>query len=110
MRAFGLIALTPPGLIDSSIAIAASRAGELGVLNLEYVFDEKGAHGAIARMSRYAKRVCGVKLDSNASALIDRVTSDLPEQVRMVILTPWDPEALRQQVPSLRQRRFTHVH
>ena len=32
---FRIIALTPTGLLDPSVAIAASRAGELGVLSLD---------------------------------------------------------------------------
>ena len=41
MNEFRIIALTPPGLPDPSIAIAASRAGAVGVLDLEYTEDEK---------------------------------------------------------------------
>ncbi len=36
---FNFIALTPPGLPVPSIAIAASRAGGIGILDLEYVSD-----------------------------------------------------------------------
>ena len=107
VQAFQLIALTLPGFIDPSIPIAASRAGELGVLNLEHTRDEKAARDAIARMTRYTGQGCGIKLDSGAPALVECVTSDLPEQVGVVILTPSDPEALRQQVSALRQRRLT---
>ncbi len=107
MRAFQLIALTPSGLIDPSIAIAASRAGELGVLNLERTRDEKAVRNATSRMTRYASQACGIKLDSGAPAFVNRVICDLPEQVEVVILTPWDPGALRQQVPDLHQRRLT---
>ncbi|MBC8263460.1 MAG: SDR family NAD(P)-dependent oxidoreductase [Anaerolineales bacterium] len=108
MRAFQIIALTPPGLIDPSIAIAASRAGELGVLNLERARDdEKAVRNAISRMTCYASQSCGIKLDSGAPAFVNRVICDLPEQVEVVILTPWDSEALRQQVSDLRQRQLT---
>ena len=49
--AFAFAALTPPGEPDPSIAIAASRAGELGVLNLEYARDEQTALTAIDRLA-----------------------------------------------------------
>jgi acyl transferase domain-containing protein/NAD(P)H-dependent flavin oxidoreductase YrpB (nitropropane dioxygenase family) len=107
MRTFQLIALTPAGLIDPSIAIAASRAGELGVLNLEHTQDDTAARDAIVRMTHYARQACGIKLDSSAPTFVDRVTCDLPEQVEVVILTAWDPEALCQQVPDLRQGQLT---
>ncbi len=107
MRGFQLVALTLPGVIEPSIPIAASRAGELGVLNLEHTQDKRAAHDAIARMAQYARRGCGIKLDSAATGFVEQVTSDLPEQIQMVILTASDPDALRQQVPALRQRRLT---
>jgi acyl transferase domain-containing protein/NAD(P)H-dependent flavin oxidoreductase YrpB (nitropropane dioxygenase family)/NAD(P)-dependent dehydrogenase (short-subunit alcohol dehydrogenase family) len=107
MQEFQLIALTPLGSTDPSIAIATSRAGELGVLNLEHVQDDAAAYDAIARMTRYARRAWGIKLDSSASAFIERVTSDLPGQVEAIILTLWEPGALRQRVADLRKRRLT---
>jgi acyl transferase domain-containing protein/NAD(P)H-dependent flavin oxidoreductase YrpB (nitropropane dioxygenase family)/NAD(P)-dependent dehydrogenase (short-subunit alcohol dehydrogenase family) len=107
MRPFQLIALTPPKLIAPSIAIAASRAGELGVLNLEHTRDEIAARDAIAKMTHYTSQVCGIKLDGSARAFVDHVTCDLPRQVEVVILTPWDQESLRQRVPDLHQRQLT---
>ena len=35
MRAFELIALTPPGICDPTIAISAAKAGFCGILDLE---------------------------------------------------------------------------
>ena len=62
MQSFRLIALTPPGLTDPSIAIAASRAGEIGVIDLEYVKSEQYGIDAISRLVRYTKKDCGIKL------------------------------------------------
>jgi acyl transferase domain-containing protein len=88
-------------LLDPSIAIAACRAGELGVLDLEYVVDEAHALRAIATLARYAQNTCGLKLDSRATAFVDRVIASLPAQVGLVILTPTAPDALRQQIQAL---------
>jgi len=107
MQRFLLMAMTPPGLTDPSIAIAASRAGELGVLNLERTRDEIAARDAIARMTHHARRPCGVKLDGCPSAFVDRIVRSLSEQVEVVVLTPWDPAALPSQVADLRKRRLT---
>jgi acyl transferase domain-containing protein/NAD(P)H-dependent flavin oxidoreductase YrpB (nitropropane dioxygenase family)/NAD(P)-dependent dehydrogenase (short-subunit alcohol dehydrogenase family) len=107
MRRFQLIVLTPPGLLDPSIAIAASRSGELGVLDLEYAYQDQAARAAISKMSQYTSHVCGIKLDGRAQGFIDTVTSDLPEQVRVIILTPTEPDSLIPQVKALHDRNLS---
>ena len=90
MRTFRLIALTPPGLADPSIAIAASRAGELGVLDLEDVCDRLRQRPSEDRLSPAALetlavvaylepvsrpdigRLRGVSVDSTVANLVDR--------------------------------------
>ena len=54
--------LTPPGLIDPSMAIAASRAGETGVLDLEYAQDEEDAREAVGKLARYGGKQIGIEL------------------------------------------------
>src|SRR5260370_400709 len=86
MGSFRLIALTAPGRPDPAIAIAASRAGELGVLNLEHGGDAEAAGGAIDRMARYAQRECGIKLAGDAGPGLLAIAFDLPRPVTTVIL------------------------
>ncbi|MGD2178077.1 MAG: beta-ketoacyl synthase N-terminal-like domain-containing protein, partial [Anaerolineae bacterium] len=110
MRTFRLIALTPPGLIDPSLAVAASRAGELGVLNLAYIQDDVLAQRAIARMVRYGRGAHGIRLaSSTAPALLDRISSHLPEQVETVILTAWSSKDLSGLISRLRERQLTVI-
>ncbi len=109
MRTFNLIALTPPGMADPSIAIAASRSGGFGVLDLEYCREQKTILPAIAKLSRYAGDGCGIKLDSRADEFLTRVSSDLPEHVSVVILTFGEPGRLREQVQSLKQKNLKIV-
>ena len=104
MREFQLIALTLPGVADPSIAIAASRAGGIGVLDLEYAWDEQAALEGIARLAKYARQGCGVKLDAEAESFVASVTSELPEQIAVVILTPAHPVSLHRQVQALRRQ------
>jgi 3-oxoacyl-(acyl-carrier-protein) synthase/NAD(P)H-dependent flavin oxidoreductase YrpB (nitropropane dioxygenase family) len=112
MGTFQLIGLTPLGSPDPSIAIAASRAGELGVLNLAHMPDEatvSDAVDAVARMTRSARRPCGIRLDARSLAHVAQLTRDLPERLEVVILTPGEPGALRQQVADLHQHGLTVI-
>jgi len=91
---FQIIILTLPGLPEPSVAIAASRAGGLGVLDLEYTRDEQTAFKAIQRLIKYARNDVGLKLDSRANEFFSKITSDLweaaetsPTQIKTVILT-----------------------
>ncbi|MFQ6039902.1 MAG: SDR family NAD(P)-dependent oxidoreductase, partial [Candidatus Poribacteria bacterium] len=67
MRTFKVIVLTPPGLPEPSIAISATRAGGLGVLDLEYIQDKRAypVVDALATLGRYAKDDYGIKLRSH---------------------------------------------
>ena len=86
MKTFQIIALTPPGLSDPSIAIAACRAFELGVLNLEYTNNVNDAMYAINKMAKYSINNCGIRLDGNLKDFFKKVTTNLPKQVTTVIL------------------------
>jgi acyl transferase domain-containing protein/NAD(P)H-dependent flavin oxidoreductase YrpB (nitropropane dioxygenase family)/NAD(P)-dependent dehydrogenase (short-subunit alcohol dehydrogenase family)/acyl carrier protein len=104
VQGFQLIALTPPGLVDASIAIAACRAGGLGVLDLEYTRNASAAIAAIAKLAQHAKQACGIKIDANAEEFVADVSSRLPEQIKVAILTAAHPDILRWQVHRLRSR------
>jgi acyl transferase domain-containing protein/NAD(P)H-dependent flavin oxidoreductase YrpB (nitropropane dioxygenase family)/NAD(P)-dependent dehydrogenase (short-subunit alcohol dehydrogenase family) len=98
---FLLVALTPPAMLDPSIAIAASRAGALGVLDLEFANDERAAQHAIDKLARHARKPCGVKLAGGAEQLTSEVLNQLPDAVGTILLTPDDPENLLRHVHAL---------
>jgi len=104
VREFQLIALTLPGVTHPSIAIAASRAGGIGVLDLEYVWDEQAALASLAQLTKYTRQACGVKLDAGAESFMANVISELPEQIAVVILTRAHPLSLHRQVQALRRQ------
>jgi len=106
MPSFQFVILSLPGLADPALAIAGSRAGGLGILDLEHVHDEAAARSAIARLARYTQHACGLMLDGHDREFVTRVTSDLPTQVKTVILTHADPENLHQQVQLLHRRNL----
>ena len=105
-REFQMIVLTPPGLADASIAIAASMAGGLGVLDLEYVRDREAALIGIKELARYARGDSGIKLNGHDGDFLAAVVSDLPSQLRLVILASAPPQ-LHELVELLHRKNLT---
>jgi acyl transferase domain-containing protein/NAD(P)H-dependent flavin oxidoreductase YrpB (nitropropane dioxygenase family) len=95
MTALRLVALTPPGLDEPAIAIAACRAGGVGVLDLTYSRDEHTASTALGRLVDFVGSGCGVKLGA-------RIPPRLPREITVVVLTPDDRDRVALQVTALR--------
>ena len=88
MSKLQIIALTPPGLLDPAIAIAASRAGGIGILDLELIERERDAESAFKNLRQYARGCYGVRLNLEQEALISTIISRSSEQPgEYVILT-----------------------
>jgi acyl transferase domain-containing protein/NAD(P)H-dependent flavin oxidoreductase YrpB (nitropropane dioxygenase family)/NAD(P)-dependent dehydrogenase (short-subunit alcohol dehydrogenase family) len=103
MRSFQLIALTPPGLTDPAVAIAASQSGAWGVLDLEYC-NESSALEATNELARSASGLCGVKLSGRRKELLSLVVENLPQRIGMVILTAAQGDEIGTAVQSLLSR------
>src|SRR5437899_1032440 len=101
MKPFEIIVLTPPESADPSVAIAAGRAGALGVLNMELLQDPQAAKAALSAMSRHARRETGIKLNGASTDLIHRLTPELPASVHFIILTAGDESSLPESVDLL---------
>ena len=71
-RSFDLLALTLPAALDAAVAIAAARAGEWGVLDLEYA-PEALAGQAAAELARHARAPFGLKLNCRQDQLLERL-------------------------------------
>ena len=56
---FGFIALSPAGPADAAVAIAGSRAGALGVLNLELTVDRDAAFAELSALAELEPRALG---------------------------------------------------
>jgi acyl transferase domain-containing protein/NAD(P)H-dependent flavin oxidoreductase YrpB (nitropropane dioxygenase family)/NADP-dependent 3-hydroxy acid dehydrogenase YdfG len=104
MRDFQLIALTPPGLADSSIAVAAAWADCCGVLDLEYCRNARVACDFVQTLDRPIRGTCGVKLSGRVPVLTSLIIAKLPAQVRVAILIPGEFEASRSIVRQLSDR------
>ncbi len=99
-----LIAMTPAGQTDPAIAIAACRAGGIGILDLEFATDPGRASAAVDRLARFAGRGAGVRLDADDLARLATVVEQLPDPVEYAILTATAPEALPVAVRMLREQ------
>jgi hypothetical protein len=103
MRDFRFLVLTPPGLLDPALAIAASRAGELGILDLEYASNQEAARWSAVQLTQHARGEYGLKLSCQQGELLSELIAWAPESLSLVWLTGRDPQALRQQVAVMGQ-------
>lgn len=101
---FDLIALTPSGQLDPSVAIAASRAGEFSVLDLEYLVDDAPVHQTVAMLARYARNDYGFKLSCQQGKLLSELLVQASEHLNLVLLTGHDPQLLQPQIEAIHQK------
>ncbi len=101
--------LTPVGLPDPSLAIAASRAGGLGVLDLEYTRDQEVALDAIQKLARYVRNDFGIKVDGDDIEFLAALTSKLPERLKAVVITFSDPQRLKEEVRILHDKGLSVI-
>ena len=83
-RPFEIVVSTLPAWPDPSIAIAGSRAGATGVLNLEHVRDLDAARSALARLAGQGRGALGVKIAPGAPAT--RLLAELPPAITLVVV------------------------
>lgn len=100
---FDLIVLTPAGTPNASLAIAASRADAIGVLNLEFADDQATVAGALAKLAAHGRGRTGVLLDGDAAELLRLVLARSDPGLTVVLLTPpsGGPEVLAEHVRAI---------
>jgi acyl transferase domain-containing protein/NAD(P)H-dependent flavin oxidoreductase YrpB (nitropropane dioxygenase family)/NAD(P)-dependent dehydrogenase (short-subunit alcohol dehydrogenase family)/acyl carrier protein len=106
MRTFDVLAWSPFGAPDHRVAIAASRAGGIGVVNLEWSQDAAAAQSVIEQASSYRVGAFGIKLNVHAP-FVEDVLGNLPDQVRTVIFAAHDPAVLAPYIGALQEQRRT---
>ena len=104
MKNFQIIALTLPGIPDPSIAIAASRAGTIGVLDLEYLSNKEKAFEQINRLTKFARHDVGLKLAATNASVLAELQPELPACLKFVLLTYHRPKALKGAIADLQQQ------
>jgi acyl transferase domain-containing protein/NAD(P)H-dependent flavin oxidoreductase YrpB (nitropropane dioxygenase family) len=82
---FTFVCLTPGGDPDPALAIAACRAGALGVLNLEYR-DEPESRLALQSLAAAGRGPFGVQINCQSLSLLNALLADAPDRLLAVIL------------------------
>ncbi|HSQ55179.1 MAG TPA: hypothetical protein VLM40_05485, partial [Gemmata sp.] len=91
MEPHDLIVLTPPNPADSSLAIAACRAGAVGVLDLEFPPNPDVLATELSRLARHAGNPFGVLLRSEADeSLLEQLLAG-PVKPHRLIFTGCHP-------------------
>src|SRR5690348_13062392 len=85
MRPSDVAVLTPAGAADASLAIAACRAGALGVLDLEYGAKRQDALRAVARLQQFTTAGYGVKLGPDGGELLQPLLAT-PGRLELILL------------------------
>jgi len=105
VASFEFAALTLPSLADPSIAIAASRAGAIGVVDLSFLRgDGARATTAIATFARFGRGQWGIRLDPSDEGVASAVISSLPPTMGTAILVPAAADLLSRHADLLRAR------
>ncbi len=93
--------------LQHSIALAAIRGGDLGVLDFSYITDQDTAVDAIQRFNSAAPGPFGIKLSEYTPELFTRVIADPPEKLSTIILTSSRPREFERHIDLLRARKLT---
>jgi acyl transferase domain-containing protein/NAD(P)H-dependent flavin oxidoreductase YrpB (nitropropane dioxygenase family)/NAD(P)-dependent dehydrogenase (short-subunit alcohol dehydrogenase family) len=104
LRDFQIFTSMLPGVPDPSVAIAGSRAGGIGILDLEYAEDCLRAQEDISKVSEYARNEFGIKLRGYDDQFLSGIISSFPQNLRLAILTYGDFEKLQQIVTLLHRQ------
>ncbi|MCX7013377.1 MAG: beta-ketoacyl synthase N-terminal-like domain-containing protein, partial [Candidatus Sumerlaeota bacterium] len=103
-NAFRLFALTPAGMADPSVAIAAARAGAVGVLNLEFASDSGASLRALERMARHGRGERGILIDAENAPLAEEIRTLGDGLFHWVLLTSSSRDALQREIALWRAR------
>jgi acyl transferase domain-containing protein/NAD(P)H-dependent flavin oxidoreductase YrpB (nitropropane dioxygenase family)/NADP-dependent 3-hydroxy acid dehydrogenase YdfG len=92
-RAFEIVGSTLAGWLDPAVAIAASRAGATGLLNLEHTTDLDAARSALTRLATFGRGSLGVKVRAGSAAAAELVPA-LPPAITLVVVAGPDAAGL----------------
>src|SRR5262245_9994640 len=105
-NAFQIATLTP-GLMQPSIALATQRAGELGILDFEYVSDAQAIGSAISQFYDVVRACFGIKLAGDNPEWFGKLVTELPHYVNTIVITSSCPKELGRYIAVLHNRGVT---
>ena len=82
------------------VAVAASRAGAVGVLNLEGVEDD-WALETMSLLCQHARGDCGVRLGVGQVNLLEKIVSRAPSGLAYVVLSGLEQDSLKEKIGHL---------
>lgn len=107
---FDVIGMTLPRLVNATLAIAVSRAGGIGVLDLDWggvepwkeeTKSSQGEVAALQKVARLAKGRWGIKLDGEDESHCKDLVGCLPCSFELAILTDAPHDVLVRQIAQL---------
>ena len=101
-----VIALTPPGLCHSSLAVAACRAGARGFVDLEDAARPDIALAAMARLHRYVDGRFGIKIGRHDGALVKHLVANPPSGLAWILLAGGGSPDLERWIGFFRERHI----
>ena len=104
MSDFRLIAKNPPGFLHPGIAIAASRAGALGVLDLTLTPAPERVGQALLDLHRYGREQCGIRISTLFDDLDGDFLESLPDWLGTLIVETESEETVRRLVELSAQK------
>ncbi|MEI6125201.1 MAG: nitronate monooxygenase, partial [Pseudomonadota bacterium] len=88
MNKFRIIVETLPHILDPGIAIAATRAGGIGVLNLEYIPKIRSYGDQLIKLSQYtAGNAFGIKLGQDGLEHIAFLRANPHKQLKLAVVS-----------------------
>ncbi|MBI2816873.1 MAG: acyltransferase domain-containing protein, partial [Acidobacteria bacterium] len=106
MHQFRYLVCTLPGWLGSGVAIAATRCGVAGILDLEGTSSDL-AQSAVARLRKYRRGPGGIKLDSGSCLRDPEKVRELAKDFELIILTAASRAGVRDLLPLVRERGVT---
>jgi acyl transferase domain-containing protein/NAD(P)H-dependent flavin oxidoreductase YrpB (nitropropane dioxygenase family)/NAD(P)-dependent dehydrogenase (short-subunit alcohol dehydrogenase family) len=95
--------VTPSGLPDASVAIAACRAGAVGLLDLEYASLGPEIQEQVRRLERFAIGPFVIKIGRDGDAILSHLTARLPHGLAWVLLSGGDHSNLTEWIQLVRR-------
>jgi acyl transferase domain-containing protein/NAD(P)H-dependent flavin oxidoreductase YrpB (nitropropane dioxygenase family)/NAD(P)-dependent dehydrogenase (short-subunit alcohol dehydrogenase family)/acyl carrier protein len=104
MNTFDILVTTLPTVGAPSVAIAASRAGETGIIDVTGGIDATRAAVLFSAMDRHARTPWGIRIDADDKKRVEALLACLPETVKRAIVTTSSRAAAVKLIARLHER------